>query len=148
MTGRSLLALAAGVIGCAPGEGSDLVIRDAFGFAPVSTAEAAVYFTVENRSAAPDTLLGLTAPIANAAMIHEGMADGGLPLMDPVKGLAIPAQATVALRPGGLHTMLVGLARLPLPGDTIQLTLRFARGGERTVAVPLIAYGDAPPPEG
>ena len=50
-------------------------------------------------------------------------------------GLAIPAGATVELKPGGSHMMVTGLADPLRAGDTLRLTLRFEKSGERPVDV-------------
>lgn len=50
-------------------------------------------------------------------------------------GLAIPAGSSVELKPGGTHIMLMGL-EAPLPeGDSLRLTLRFEKSGERPIEV-------------
>ncbi len=42
-------------------------------------------------------------------------------------GLAIPAGATVELKPGGSHVMVTGLGGPLRSGDTLKLTLRFEK---------------------
>lgn len=59
-------------------------------------------------------------------------------------GLAIPADATVELKPGGSHVMVTGLADPLRAGDTLRLTLRFEKSGERPVDVRVTP---AAPPE-
>ncbi len=62
----------------------------------------------------------------------EGM---GAMEMRQVSGIDIPAGGTVALEPGGLHVMLIGLAA-PLELDqTFDLTLEFENAGEQVVQV-------------
>jgi copper(I)-binding protein len=105
--------------------------------APVADGPMALYLEVANGGAAADTLLGATVAGASASL-HE-TTDGS---MRPVARLPIPAGATVALRPGGLHGMIEGLAAAPAPGDTLRATLRFARAGEVAIAAPVVAYAE------
>ena len=122
----------------------DLEVHGAFAFAPPTTSEAAGYFTVVNRGGLPDTLLALTSPIAGGAMIHGQVPDGGMVRMVHIDAPAVPARDSLVLAPGGTHLMLMTLDRLPRPGDTIAVTLTFARAGAVNVGLPVHAYGDAP----
>ncbi len=50
-------------------------------------------------------------------------------------GLAVPAGATIELRPGGTHVMISGLGGPLHAGDALKLTLKFEKSGERPVDV-------------
>ncbi len=50
--------------------------------------------------------------------------------MRPVEAVEVPAGATVALEPGGLHVMVMGLTDELAPGDTFAVTLHFENAGE------------------
>ena len=56
--------------------------------------------------------------------------------------LALPAGATVQIKPGGLHIMLLGLKRALAPGESFPLVLVFAAAGTVTVPVSVRAGGD------
>ncbi len=140
---RLRAALALTVAAACAGPPTPLAVEGAFGFAPLSPSEAALYFTVVNPGPV-DTLTAAEAPIAAGAMVHRAVTEDGVTRMDHLAALEVPAGGRVELRPGGLHLMLVELVRQPAPGDTLDLVLRFARAGERRVRVPLLAYGDAP----
>lgn len=134
---------------CAPREpgvvaAGNLEVHGAFAFAPPTESEAAGYFTVVNRGTVPDTLLALTSPIAGAAMLHGQVPDGGMVRMVHLDAPTIPARDSLVLAPGSAHLMLTTLDRLPRPGDTIAVTLTFARAGAVNVRLPVRAYGDAP----
>ena len=116
----------------------EIVVSRIVAPAPVADGPMALYLEVANAGATPDTLLGATVAGAAAASLHE-TTDGG---MRPIARLPIPAGATVALRPGGLHGMVEGLAGPPAPGDTLRATLRFARAGDVAIAAPVVAYAD------
>jgi copper(I)-binding protein len=50
-------------------------------------------------------------------------------------GIAVPAQQTVELKPGGLHVMLMGLKHPLVEGETFPLTLEFEHAGTLEVEV-------------
>jgi copper(I)-binding protein len=139
-----LLATACSARGADVVSVGDLGVHSTFAFAPPTTSEAAGYFTVVNRGRRPDTLLTITAPIAAGAMLHGQAQDGGIVRMQPIEAPVIPAHDSLVLAPGSTHLMLMTLDHLPKPGDTIAVTLNFARAGAVTVALPVRAYGDAP----
>lgn len=116
-------------------------VRDAYGYESVLGNVGAVYFTVENRSALPDTLIGVEVTGALVAMIHDQVTTGEMVEMRHVGALPIPPHSTVALAPGGLHVMLDGVEHPPVVGDTLQVTASFAHAGTMTVAAPVLAYG-------
>ncbi len=50
--------------------------------------------------------------------------------MRPIPGgLAIPAGATVELKPGGFHLMFMGLKRPLVEDETVMVTLTFEKAG-------------------
>jgi copper(I)-binding protein len=62
--------------------------------------------------------------------MHGGM---GMMRMQEVDTIAVPAGATVALEPGGLHLMLIDLAKPLVAGESFTMTLTFSSGAELTV---------------
>jgi copper(I)-binding protein len=77
-------------------------------------------------------------------MLHTQVPDGGMMRMEHVSTPVLPARDSLVLAPGGTHLMLMNLDRLPKPGDSISVTLTFARAGTATVMLPVRSYGDAP----
>jgi copper(I)-binding protein len=116
----------------------------AYAYKPVLGDVGAAYFTVTNHGAVADTLTGTEVKGALVAMIHEQVAAGGPEVMRHVGSLAVPPGTTVALRPGGLHLMIEGFQQAPAVGDTLAITLHFARAGVIMVRAPVLAYGAEP----
>lgn len=117
-----------------------ITIEDAY--ARVSSPNAkvgAVFFEVENHSAAADRLLDVTSDVAARVELHthkEG--DGGIMQMLHVpEGFAIPPQGHHALKRGGDHVMLMGLNHSLNDGDIVPLTLVFENAGEIMLEVPV-----------
>ena len=125
------------------------------------TGALAGYFTITNGGATADTLLSASSPAAKTVQLHEtvpvasmpapsgmgGMASpaaspamgsampssGGVMTMVEVSKVDVPAGATVEFKPGGYHLMLMDLAGTLTAGQTVDLTLVFAKAGSITV---------------
>lgn len=138
----SLVALVA-LVACAP-KGPSIEVRDPYSYESVLGNVGVVYFTIENRGAMADTIADVEVTGALVAMIHEQVANGAMVEMRHLGVLPLPPRTTVALAPGGLHVMTEGLDRAPVAGDTLEVRLRFARGGEVTFKAPVLAYGVEP----
>jgi hypothetical protein len=132
-----VLALALAVAGC--GAPNGVGVSGAWARStPEGATVAAVYVTL--RSAMGDTLLGVSVPadVAREAQLHEVVRDAAGRLgMHELARLPLPAGRDVSMQPGGMHVMLVGVARPLAPGGTITLTLRFARAGTLVQRVPV-----------
>ena len=140
MTARALLALA--LAACAPS--APITVRDAYGFQPVLGDVGAIYFTIDNRGDTPDTLVDVAVAGAAVAMLHEQVAVDGREEMRHVGALPVPPHSEVVLRPGGLHLMVEGFTTAPKAGDTVRVTIRFARAGAVPARAPIRAYGAEP----
>lgn len=89
------------------------------------------YITIANATAAEDRLLSASSPRAARAEIHQMAMEGGVMSMRAVEGgLAVPADQTVTLAPGGLHIMFFGVTQPFTEGEAVPLTLTFANAGE------------------
>ena len=82
------------------------------------------------------TLEGVSSPAATAEL-HEMAMEGDVMRMRPLASLALPAGRAVALKPGGVHVMLLGLKAPLTAGASVPLVLRVrdAKGVESTVEV-------------
>ena len=102
--------------------------------------------TLKNEGAGDDRLVSISAQAPAMAMLHSSESSDAVARMRPIEsGLAIPAGAMIELKPGGTHVMVTGL-RAPLDvGDTLKLTMRFEKSGERAVDVRVTpAFGPGP----
>jgi hypothetical protein len=107
----------------------------------------AAYMTLDNTGSEPATVVGCSTPIAAACELHTHTMDGDVMRMRQVPEIVVPAGETVALEPGGLHVMLMGLAAPLSEGDTltVSLTLVGAAKGRVDVAVPVQGIGSSGP---
>lgn len=93
------------------------------------------YFVLENNGDTDDRLLAASSPIAKTVELHTHVKDGEVMRMRHVDDISLPAGETVALEPGGLHVMLMGLHEALEEGTTFPMTLDFEHAGSITVDV-------------
>lgn len=126
----SLLLLAS----CSRGD-PQIQVTDAWARETVAgQSGTAAYLMIENRGSGDDRLIGIAAQPPVTAMLHETSNANGVSSMRPLEnGIAIPSGATVPLNPGGAHVMVSGLTAPLRTGDTLKLTLRFERSGEKPI---------------
>ncbi len=131
----AILSLSAILVltGCAQqSTGPQIKIEDAWA-RPSAGADVngAIYFRIVNDGKETDKLISADTPSAQAAEVHESMADNnGVMSMKPRENVEVPAGEEVEFKPGGLHIMLVNLKQPLTVGDEVQLTLHFEKAGE------------------
>jgi copper(I)-binding protein len=107
--------------------------------------EGAAYLTL--RSAGDDTLTEISSPEAGMVMLHRSTEKNGMAGMEDIDSLPLPAGRAVTLAPGKMHLMLMDLKHPLKAGDTLHLSLRFAKAGSQDVDVhvlPVRATGPNP----
>lgn len=75
-------------------------------------------------------VVGVASPAAAAVELHSSSMEGGVMRMRALDTLVLPAGKQVELKPGGMHVMLMGLAKPLAAGDTFPLvfTIEDKRG--------------------
>ena len=105
---------------------------------------------VQLTSAQGGRLVSASSPLASSVEIHEMAMDGNVMTMRALpEGLLLPAGKPVALKPGGVHLMLMGLKQALKAGDTVPVTL-VIEGADRKresleIKAPVRALGAAAP---
>ena len=128
----AILALVAG----ACGGDAEFAVADAWS-RPAAGPNGAVYLTIDG-GAGDVSLTGASATreVAAGVELHQTVlrADGtmGMTRMSEVE---IPADSTVMMVPGGLHVMLIDLAKPLELGETFNVTLTFDDGTELIASV-------------
>jgi len=142
VSGCVALALASAAAFAADVQLKSLDIREPFARAtPPGAKSTAVFMTIENKGKEADRLLSASSPMAGIVEIHEMKMDGGMMQMREVKGLEIKPGATVELKPGGYHVMLMDLKQPLKEGDSIPVTLKFEKSGSVDVKAAVGAMG-------
>ncbi len=94
---------------------------------------SAAYLEITGGSAA-DALVSASSPGAGTMELHETTTDDtGMTGMHPIPSLAVPAGATVALKPGSYHLMIMGLKKALAVGDKFEIDLVFQNAGNVVV---------------
>ncbi|MDE0539189.1 MAG: copper chaperone PCu(A)C [Rhodospirillales bacterium] len=98
------------------------------------------YLTIVNTGGA-DSLTRASSPVAGRVELHRIIHDGGRARMGRIGKIPLPEGKSVALGPGGLHIMLMGLKRQLKEGETFPLSLYFAGAGKVDVMVRIMGAG-------
>lgn len=98
------------------------------------------FMKIENKGGV-DQLISASSPVAGEVQLHEMAMEGNVMKMRQVKDIAVPAGATVELKPGGLHLMFMNIKAPLAAGETVPVKLKFAKAGEVEVKMPVNAMG-------
>lgn len=111
--------------------------------APASAPAAGCYLTLT--ASGRDRLVAVETPAAREGQIHSMSVDGGVMRMRQLEdGLALPKGVPVALKPGGLHLMIIGPKAELKAGGAIPLILRFEKAPAVSIEAPIRARAAAP----
>jgi copper(I)-binding protein len=129
-----------------PATANDIMVMNAAAPESLTPAAktAAVYLSIMNHGSSDDALVSATTPAAEHATIHQTAMENDVMKMNEVERLAIPAGATVDLKPAATHLMLTGLKAPLKEGETLSLTLAFEKSGEVKIDVPVVDIKSIP----
>ena len=122
--------------GVAGAQNPNVSVRDAWVRVPGGGQNVgAMFMVVENHSVSPRAIVGVATDIAEKAELHEMKMNPTTKMMSmsPVKQIDIAPNGSAELKPGGLHIMMFNLKTRPMPGETVNATLKLDDGS--TVAV-------------
>ena len=112
---------------------------------PKGAPVAGGYMKITNTGTTPDRLTGGSIEIAKRFEIHEMSMEGGVMKMrELTKGLEIPPGATMELKPGSYHVMMMNLAKPMTKGERVKGTLTFEKAGKIDVEFAVEAVGGTP----
>jgi copper(I)-binding protein len=124
-------AMAGFLASCSPAP-PDVTVTDAWARPAAAGQSSAAYFSLANSGGA-DRLVSVAADGAEASLHRSSTVDGVARMRPLADGLPVGSGASVVLRPGGDHVMLMKLQRPLVAGGTTPLRLTFERSGVRTV---------------
>ena len=114
---------------------------------PAAAPVGAGYVAMTNHGAEADRLIGGSSEIAARIEVHEMSMDNGVMKMRELPGgLEVKPGATIELKPGGNHLMLVGLKRGLKEGERFKAQLDFAKSGKVEVEFVVQGIGAAMAP--
>jgi copper(I)-binding protein len=113
---------------------------------PGGAKVAGGYLDMANRGGKADRLISATAEVAGKVEIHEStMKDGVMGMRHLMNGIELAPGATVALKPGSYHLMLMNLKRPLKQGETFTGTLTFRDAGTVDIVFSVEGTGAAAP---
>lgn len=126
------------VTGCGSSPGG-IAIADARVGQPTGP-NAALYLTATSEGET-DRLVAASTDVSAGVEIHQTTIEDGVMSMQRIHGLDLPAGEPLVLEPGGLHLMLLDVARLDV-GAVIEVTLIWETAGEMTVEAEVVEPAD------
>ena len=104
------------------------------------------FLTITNNGNEQDTLTAVSTPAAEISQLHKMEVVNGIMKMREVEGgIKIPAGGTVMLKPGGFHLMFIKLKHDLKQGETLPVTLTFAKAGTVDVTLAIWPVGSMGP---
>jgi len=108
---------------------------------PTAAGFAGGYFTVTNKASEADRLVGAESPVAVKIEIHAIKVVGSGITMKPLeKGLGLPPDTAITLKPRGYHLWIELKAPLS-EGQKVPVTLRFEKAGTQSIELAVEAPG-------
>lgn len=113
---------------------------------PGGAKVAAGYVTITNAGKTADRLIGGSAAVAGTLELHDMTTVDGVMRMRRIEGgIALEPGATVTLRPGGMHMMLLDLKQPLKQGETVKVTLVLEKAGPVEIEYAVAPIGAAGP---
>ncbi len=95
------------------------------------------FMTLTNMSDQDIQLVQAKSNAAKKVELHTHVHDNGVMKMRQIPAIKVPADGQAHLKPGGLHIMLIGLQDGIQAGQTIEMTLIFKDGSEKSISMPV-----------
>jgi copper(I)-binding protein len=107
----------------------------------IEAGEAGGFFTVTNKGREADRLIAAESPVAAKIEIHGIKVIGyGIRMRPMEKGLGLPPDTAITLKPRGYHLFMEIKAPLA-QGQKVPVTLTFEKAGTRQVELVVEAPG-------
>jgi len=109
---------------------------------PAGAPAGGAFVTLTNNGTAAERLIGASSDVSKVVEVHEmSVTDGVMKMAQLEDGLAIEPGATVELKPGSFHLMLIGLHKAISEGQMVKITLEFEHAGKVDVMFPATKIG-------
>lgn len=103
-------------------------VLDAWARPADSGATGGVYLVLKNTDTVALHITSFETPVSRSTEAHETMMHGDMATMDMRADLIIAPGATLTMKPGGTHLMLMQLTRPLTRRDTVPVMMRFGDG--------------------
>jgi copper(I)-binding protein len=109
--------------------------------APPNALATAAFMVIRNGGDKDVRVVKADNPASRVTELHTHLNEGGVMKMRPVPAIEIRAKGETALKPGGLHVMLIDLKGPLVEGTTVPITLTFDDGSVRKVDARVVRPG-------
>jgi periplasmic copper chaperone A len=96
---------------------------------PGGATVGAAFMEIRTEAGVTDTLVSATSPVAGRVEVHTHTMEGDVMKMRRLEALQLKAGDSRVLKPMGDHVMLFDLKKPLKEGETVTLTLTFAKAG-------------------
>lgn len=128
-----VIALLGAITAC-QSAAAPLTVNDPYVKAAAAGEMTAIFGVLHNTTGSDLTVTSASTDVATTVELHEMVMDNGRMVMRPrAGGFVVPANGNLALEPGGLHIMLIGLKKALAAGDQVSATLTLSDG--RTITL-------------
>ena len=122
----------------APIQAGELVVKDPYVRAtPPGQKVTGGFMHLVNDSNKTVSIVDAHSDVAKKVELHKTQMEDGMMRMRRVKEIVIKPGETVALQPGGLHVMFMGLKQGLKPGDQVAIELQLNDGARLQVDAPV-----------
>jgi len=102
--------------------------------APPNAPALAAFMKLENHTGAEVSIVDARTSLAVARVeLHRTTMVDGVMKMTPQTAIPVAAHSATLLQPGSWHIMLISPQKVPLAGESVELTLLFSDGSEQKV---------------
>lgn len=108
---------------------------------PPGSANSAAFMKLTNTDSSAHSLTGAQSPAAKVMELHTHTEEGGMMRMRRVERIELPVGEEVALQPGGLHLMLIGLTGDLKDNQEVEVNLTFEDGSSLPLSLPVKRVG-------
>lgn len=116
----------------------DITVSDAYvRLAPPGQAVTGAFMTFKNTGDKDHKIVKADNAASRVTELHTHTNEGGMMKMRQVKDIEIKAKGEAALKPGGLHIMLIDLKQSLKEGENIDMTVSFEDGSSKKVSAPI-----------
>lgn len=134
---KHLSLFAAGLLfsaGVLAGAADQVVVQDPYvRLAPPNAPATGAFMVIKNNGDKDVKVVKADNPASRVTELHTHLNEGGVMKMRPVQGIDIKPKGEAALKPGGLHIMLIDLKSAMKEGDVVPITLTFDDGSTKQV---------------
>lgn len=122
----------------AAGAADGITVTDPYvRLAPPGAQATGAFMVLKNNGDKDVRLVKADNPASKITELHTHINEGGVMKMRPVPAIEIKAKGETALKPGGLHVMLIDLKAPMKDGDSVAITLGFDDGSSKQVSAPV-----------